>query len=83
MNPRGLPHFEATTERSNPTANRQIVSQEERDANPGPMRVTILATHPYPPITRISVKTKELGRSFLASVSKQRTYKGVYAHDAE
>ena len=39
--------------------------------------VTILIPHPLPPIFDINVKTKELGRSILASVSKQRTYKSL------
>jgi hypothetical protein len=31
----------------------------------------------------MNIKTKELGRSILASISKQRTYKGGYAPHAE
>jgi hypothetical protein len=39
--------------------------------------VTTLIPYPLPPVLSISVKTKELGRSVLASVSKQRTYKSL------
>jgi hypothetical protein len=35
----------------------------------------MLIPHPLPPVLSISVKTKGLGRSISASISKQRTYK--------
>jgi hypothetical protein len=35
----------------------------------------ILMGYPLPPVLSISIKTKGLGRSILASISKQGTYK--------